>query len=196
LTWNSEGILSSGRELALLNLLNDNNVNVSIVMETEIPSSGHRDFHVEGYHSYLPLAPSELLKTAKYRVMVLVRSALATVTKVRSDLMHAAVQAVWIQLDLQGTPRPGTRGPPGTRILVCGLYREWSDLAQETVALSKVREQLQAATAEVDNVVLAGDINLNTARRGDMRYCYLLRRRKQASFFFLVENFAEFPFCS
>jgi hypothetical protein len=76
--------------LVLLNLLNDNDVNVGIVTETEIPSSG--------YHSYLPLSPSELLKTAKYRVVVLVQSALATVTKIRSDLMHAAVQLVLIQL--------------------------------------------------------------------------------------------------
>jgi hypothetical protein len=37
-------------------------------------------------------------------------------------------------------------------------------------ALSKVREQLQAASEEVDNVVLAGDVNLDTARRFDVRY--------------------------
>jgi hypothetical protein len=94
LTWNWEGILSSSWELALLNLLTDNNVNIGIVTETEIPSSGHGDFNVEGYHSYLPHA-SELLKTAKYRVVVFVRSALATATKIRPDL-----QLVWIQLDL------------------------------------------------------------------------------------------------
>jgi hypothetical protein len=35
--------------------------------------------------------------------------------------------------------------------------------------LTTAREQLQAAAAEVDNVVLAGDINLDTARRCDMR---------------------------
>jgi hypothetical protein len=58
--WNSEGTLSSGRELVLLYLLNDNNVNVSIITETKIPSSFHRDYNVEGYHFYLPLAPSEL----------------------------------------------------------------------------------------------------------------------------------------
>jgi hypothetical protein len=116
---------------------------------------------VEGYHSYLPKA-SKLLKMAKYRVVVLGRSAPATSTKIGLDLMHAAVQLIWIQLDLQGTPCPGTRGPPGTRVLVCGLYREWSDLTRETTALSKVREQLKAAAA--------GDINLNTARRCDVRY--------------------------
>jgi hypothetical protein len=156
MTWNAEGTLSNGRELTLLNLLNDNDVNVGIVTKTEIPSSGHGDYNVEGYHSYLPLSPSELLKTDKYWVVVLVRSALATVTKIRSDLKHAAVQLVWIQLDMQGTPhRPGTFGPPGTRVLVRGMYREWSDLARETTALSKVREQLQAAATEVDNIVFA-----------------------------------------
>jgi hypothetical protein len=50
------------------------------------------------------------------------------------------------------------------------MYREWLDLARETAALSKVREQLQAAAAEVDNVLFAGNINLDTARRGDVRY--------------------------
>jgi hypothetical protein len=53
MTWNAEGILSSGRELALLNLLTANNVNVGIITETEIPSSGHWDFNVEGYNSFL-----------------------------------------------------------------------------------------------------------------------------------------------
>jgi hypothetical protein len=50
------------------------------------------------------------------------------------------------------------------------MYREWSDLAQEMTALFKVREQLQVAAAEVDNIVFAGNINLDTARRGDVRY--------------------------
>jgi hypothetical protein len=68
MTWNAKGILFNGRELALLNLLIDNNFHVGIVTETEIPCSGHGDYNVEGYHSYLPLSPSYLLKTAKYRV--------------------------------------------------------------------------------------------------------------------------------
>jgi hypothetical protein len=54
MTWNAEGILSNGRELALLNLLTANDVNVSIITKTEIPSRGHGDFNVEGYHSFLP----------------------------------------------------------------------------------------------------------------------------------------------
>jgi hypothetical protein len=162
MTWNSEGILCSGRELALLNLLTANDVHIGIITETEIPASNHGNLNIEGYHSYFP-HQSNLLKAAKYRVVTLVRSALATSVKIRLDLMHSLVQLVWIQLDIpQGTPHQGTRGPPGTWVLINGLYREWSDLVLETSALSKVREQLQAASAVVDNVVLAGDVNLDT----------------------------------
>jgi hypothetical protein len=158
------------RELALLNLLTANDVDIGIITEAEIPASSHGNFNVEGYHSYLP-HPFNLLKAGKYRVVALVRSALATSTKIWLDLMHAVVQSVWIQLDIaQGTPRQGNLGPLGAQVLIGGLYREWSDLALETSALSMVREQLQAASAEVDKVVLAGNANLDTSRRFDVRY--------------------------
>jgi hypothetical protein len=128
MTWNAEGILSSGRELALLSLLNDNYINVGIITETEIPTSSHGDFNVEGYHTFLPVNHSDKLKTAKYRVMVVVRSELAALTKIRHDLMHLTVQSM-IQVDL------------GNRFLVGGLYREWSDLPQEYLALNRVKDK-------------------------------------------------------
>jgi hypothetical protein len=166
--WHS---LQQKRAGTLESELTANEVNIGIITEAEIPASSHGDFNVEGYHSYLPHS-SDLLKSAKYRIVTLVRSSLATSAKIWLNLMHMAVQSIWIQLDLaQSTPRrKGTPGPPGPRVLIGGLYREWLDLALETTALSQVREQLQAASAEVDNVVLAGDVNLNTARRYDVRY--------------------------
>jgi hypothetical protein len=165
MTWNAEGILSNGRELALLSLLNDNDIDVGIITETEIPTSSHGDFNVEGYHTFLPVNHSDKLKTAKYRVMVVVRSELAALTKIRPDLMHPAVQSIWIQIDL------------GNRVLVGGLYREWSDLPQEYAASNRVKDQMEAAAAEVDNVIFAGDINLDAARGTDKKYgrrCLLL----------------------
>jgi endonuclease/exonuclease/phosphatase family metal-dependent hydrolase len=180
MTWNAEGILSSGREPALLNLLTANDVNVGIITETEIPAGSHGDFNVEGYHTFLPVSHSKLLKTDKYRVMVVVRSAMAALTKIRLDLMHPAVQTIWIQLDLgaemsahfsqqQQQKQTATRGK-GTRFLIGGLYREWSDLPREYAALARIKDQLQAAASEIDNIVFAGDVNLDTARRCDMRY--------------------------
>jgi hypothetical protein len=104
MTWNSEGVLCSRRELARSNLLAANNVNIAIITETEIHASSHGDFNVEEYTSYLSHL-SNLLKTAKYRVVTIVRLALATSTKILLNLMHAAVQSVGIQLDIQGTPQ-------------------------------------------------------------------------------------------
>jgi endonuclease/exonuclease/phosphatase family metal-dependent hydrolase len=58
----------------------------------------------------------------------------------------------------------------GNCFLIGGLYREWSDLPQEYTALTRIKDQLQAAASEVDNIVFAGNVNLNTARRCNMRY--------------------------
>jgi hypothetical protein len=82
MTWNAEGISSNGRELALLSLLNDNDIDVGIITETKIPTSSHGDYNVEGYHTFLPVGPSDKLKTAKYRMMAVVRSELAAITKI------------------------------------------------------------------------------------------------------------------
>jgi hypothetical protein len=152
MTWNEEGILSNGRELALLSLLNDNDIDVGIITETEIPTSSHGDYNVEGYHTFLPVGPSDKLKTTKYRMMVMVRSELAAITKIRPDLMHPAVQSVWIQIDL------------GNPFLVGSLYREWSDLPQEYAASTMVKTQIEAAAAEVKNIIFVGDINLHAPR--------------------------------
>jgi hypothetical protein len=140
--------------------LTANDVDVGIITETEIPASSHGDFNIEGYHTFLPISHLELLKTDKYRVMVVVGSAMAALTKIRLDLMHPAVQTIWIQVDLE----------KGTCFLIGGLYREWSDLPQEYSDLTRIKDQQQAAASEVDNIVFAGDVNHDTARRCNMRY--------------------------
>jgi hypothetical protein len=110
MTWNAEGNLFNGRELALPSLLNDNDIDVGIIIETEIPTNSYGDFNVEGYHTFLPVNHSDKLKTSKYRVMVVVRSELAALTKIQPDLMHPAVQSIWIQINL------------GNCVLVGGIY--------------------------------------------------------------------------
>jgi hypothetical protein len=105
MTWNAEGILRSGRELVLAKKLTANNVDVMIITETEIPAELHGNFNVEWNTSYLPHATS-LLKTAKYRVVAMVWTALETSVnaKLRFDLMHAPVQLVWVQLNVADRP--------------------------------------------------------------------------------------------
>jgi hypothetical protein len=79
---------------------------------------------------------------------------------------------------------------------VGGLYREWSDLPQEYAALTRIKDQIQAAASEVDNIVFAGDVNLDTARRGDKRYgqrCLLLAHDNaiaEANMRYLTTGFA------
>jgi hypothetical protein len=92
--------MECGRELALLSLLNDNDSDVGIITETEIPTSSHGDFNVKGCHTFLLVNHSDKLKTAKYRVMVVVRSELAALTIICPDVMHPAVQSIWIELNL------------------------------------------------------------------------------------------------
>jgi hypothetical protein len=36
--------------------------------------------------------------------------------------------------------------------------------------LARVKDQLQAAASKVDNIIFAGDVNLDTAKRCNMRY--------------------------
>jgi hypothetical protein len=51
------------------------------------------------------------------------------------------------------------------------------DIPQEYAALNRVKDQIQAAAAKVDNIVFSGNVNLDTARRSDKKYgrrCLLL----------------------
>jgi hypothetical protein len=86
----------------------------------------------------------------------------------RQELMSRSSitwQSVWIQIDL------------GNHFLVGGQYREWSDLPQEYADSTMVKAQIEAAAAEVDYVIFAGDINLDAARGADKKYgrrCLLL----------------------
>jgi hypothetical protein len=152
MTWNAEGILSSRRELALLNILNDNDVDVGIITETEIPTSSHGDFNVPHVSPRDPLGAVEDGQISRNG-----RGAVRNGCTFY-DLMQPTVQMIWVQVDL------------GNSFLVGGLYREWSDLPWEYMDHTKIKDQLQAAASEVDNIVFAGDLNHDTARRCDMRY--------------------------
>jgi hypothetical protein len=90
--------------LALSNLPVANDVKVMIITEAKISTGSDGDFNIVGYTSYLPHA-SNLQKTAKYRVVAMVRSALAAPVKLWPDLIHASVQSVWVQLDIQARPQ-------------------------------------------------------------------------------------------
>jgi hypothetical protein len=78
MTWNCSNLLRGAKELALVNLLVSNRVDVMVLTETELPPLVALSFAVDGYTSYLS-PPSAYLD--KHRVIILVRSTLATATK-------------------------------------------------------------------------------------------------------------------
>jgi hypothetical protein len=72
MTWNSEGLLTVGKELALSNLLAANKVDIMAVTEVEIPASA-APFSISGYVTFSPtVKPGE-----KTRVLLLVRDSIA-----------------------------------------------------------------------------------------------------------------------
>jgi hypothetical protein len=87
MTWNASRLLSSGRELALLNLLISSAVDIATVNKCVMAETAN-DFAVAGYTTFLPLVPKGKSKT---RVIILVKNDLVTSANVHicRDLMDS-----------------------------------------------------------------------------------------------------------
>lgn len=71
-SWNCDGVLSSSRELDLLNLLDSTEADVATLSQAEIPAAS-APFAVNGYATFYPTTEAD----AKVRVLVLVKTKLA-----------------------------------------------------------------------------------------------------------------------
>lgn len=166
----------------MLRLLEDNDIDVACVCETEIPATAPT-FALPGYATYYPLqSPGEKTKT---RALILAKSSLAISAdiKLRGDLMNTNGQTVWIELQAGPVPQRSGRAPPPAaaharhgRLLVGGVYRGWtsssgtdSGLQWEKEQLDILCSQIQAATTS-SKVVLMGDMNLDASRVNDPTY--------------------------
>jgi hypothetical protein len=179
LTWNAENLAAGSKELALVNLLQTNDVSVAVITETEVPTSAGT-FDIAGYVSFLPRVDSG----DKYRVIAYVRCdvALASDARLAVDIMSVVgLQAVWIRLDAQ-PPRPGRRAVPA--LLVGGTYRQWGcwsptstvldrTMAKQRSQLSELLEQVDKAAASSRALVFLGDVNLDALRTKDSSYRHL-----------------------
>jgi hypothetical protein len=85
----------------LSTLLRCNKVDIAIVTETKLPSA---DILINGYVLFLP-PPST---TAKFRVIVLVTSLLATsaIARIWGDVMSDLTRSVWVELEHTVLPHP------------------------------------------------------------------------------------------
>jgi hypothetical protein len=177
MTWIASNLTHGGRELALVNLLTSNRVDVMVVTETELPVLLAPLFAVPGYTAFLS---SQSKYLDKHRVMTLVKSSLAVSANARiceecelsrTDRIsddgptRPSTQTVWVCLDLKDGIRKRKT------VVVGGAYREWggSTKDQEEV-VSVYGAQMLAATLLTQHVVVLGDFNLDWHRSQDSGY--------------------------
>jgi exonuclease III len=170
MTWNASNLTRGSKELALLNLLRDNSIDVAVVTETEVPEA-HGAFDVSGYVSFLPLIGTG----GKFRVIVYVRADVATASNARLNVgnMSTEQQTVWLCLDRQ-PPRLGRREIGA--MVIGGTYRQWrsdtgnSGMTMERTHMESFLEQVKAAAEAHKSVLVLGDLNLDSHRGEDPCY--------------------------
>jgi hypothetical protein len=177
-TWNANGLLTGSRELALSHLLEYNDVDIMVVTETEITAKA-APFATHGYVTFLPLVREK----EKTRTITLVKSGLVTLANVRlrTDLMKlSTVQAVWISMDAHVRPGPGRQcGQTHGALTVGGTYRTWSHMSkllnaeQEREQVSSLMGQMEQALTTSDRVLVIGDFNLDTHKKGKLTEDFL-----------------------
>jgi hypothetical protein len=123
LTWNAFGLANFGRELTLCNLAASSKADIISVTEVEYRAN-RAPFAMDGYTTFLPLVE----KGAKTRVLVLVKSSLATEANatLRTDLMTTSIPTVWVELGPH-VQRVGDRTALHRGLLYAGVYRQWED---------------------------------------------------------------------
>jgi hypothetical protein len=174
LNWIAENLTSGTKELALLDLLVTNNVDVVVVTEAEVPTY-RGAFDLAGYVAFFPAVPNG----DKYRVIVYVRCdvALATDARLATDIMSEGLQAVWVRLDARPKGPGGRAATPA--MIVGGLYRQWSrwspsgldrSAAMQWEQLTEFLQQVNKAARSSGAVIELGDVNLDALRTCDGTY--------------------------
>ena len=137
---------STTREHELALLLAKHNIDVAIISEAEVPSGVILSF--PGY-STIPAPPDG---KGMVRLLIILRSDLAS----SAEVISAAASDLWVKL----------AGP----ITIGGIYRLWRTEESEDTALAALHGRMAAAVAGCRDVLVAGDINLDSNRMGDATY--------------------------
>ncbi len=146
-----------GRELEVQHLLDDLRPEVVALSETEVPIED-TTIVFRGYTIFFP-APSP---TNKYRLLLLIRKDVALQSRAVVDRVTAL--EIWVKLLLRSGP-----------IMVCSIYRQWTNSEEEDIGV--FHRNLREYSANFDRILVAGDLNLDWARRKDVKY---YRRRMLA----------------
>jgi hypothetical protein len=160
LTWNASNLTWGGHESALLVLLETTGADIIIVSEAELPRHYiDAGFNINGYMTFFPLLGLDM--NAKARVIALTKTELSPHIKLRTDLMSASMQSLWIEAAL-----------PSGKVQFGGFYRTWSRLNNRSASddLAVIISQFGRAASEAKRVVILGDFNLYLFRLQDPGY--------------------------
>jgi hypothetical protein len=166
--------MNGGRDLALANLLNANEIDIAVVTETELPRQV-APFALDGYTTF------ETISNGKKRVLTFVRSTLAVRcnARLRLDLMEGVLPSIWLKIDAREVPicQNHTPHPPlhHGQLIIGGVYRQWSSdgetgASMERDQLEPLISQIEQVTDSQTPVLLMRDLNLDTHRQDDKSY--------------------------
>jgi hypothetical protein len=172
LTWNTCRLLTGGRELALVNLLQSTGADVATITECEIPE-GSGGFSVAGYTNFAP-PPNAGGKT---RVLVLVKNdlALRANVKVIANIMDPAVQSVWLHFSHHSIGS-ATQGATLGAFILGGIYRELTPLLNWEESMLRLGLLLSQISKATEHGVGVADV-IETRAPCSLCYAMLARPR-------------------
>jgi hypothetical protein len=141
-----------GKEAEITDIARGEDLDIFAIIEADIVYQSDPPT-IEGYKVIPTLRSSPLQKV---RVLTLVKEALFSQVKVRTDLMSENFASVWLQLN---------------GLLVCQFYREWTKNQDEKLDI--FLGQLHVASSSKRNLIVMGDCNLDQEKWDKDTYSHL-----------------------
>ena len=142
---------SNSRELELGHLLDEQQPDVVVLTETELPASDST-FAVKDYSVFYPD-----LYADKYRILVLIKTCLVPLCN--PTVLFQSSLDMWVRLGLKSGP-----------LVIGAVYRQWRGHTQEREDLAVLHGHASAVAAAYKHAVVLGDVNLDMARVSDASY--------------------------
>ncbi len=152
LCWNVSGLTrSKTKEIELGLLLRSQDPDVAVLTEVELDKEDS-SFSPPGYRVFYPLPYGN-----KIRLLLLLKTVLTT--KGNPKVLKTSHQEIWLRL----------RCPSMGSWTFSACYRQWTGTAEREDLVS-LCESITEYSSSSSRIVMAGDYNLDVARRGDLKY--------------------------
>ena len=141
------------RELELKQLLINENIDIIFLTETDTNSiSNKMDYQIEDYVTILPKMKES---NSHLRIICLVKNEVFSQINEVEMLMSPEFPSIWLEY----------RNQKGTKYLISGFYRGWSNdgvtnEAEQIKRLGIFNQQMELATEKCKRVIILGDANV------------------------------------